>query len=116
MNEQDVTQEDIMYAMPTLAMLPANNYKIHIGDSTYSVKVPCKGTYLELDSEFFSELDGDFIIYDNNTLNISTITKVLFGLKSYPELADNQLFCPISFVIAEDTITITGKIVTMLGD
>lgn len=109
-------QEDIMYAMPTLAMLPANNYKIHIGEDTFSVKVPCKGTYLDLDSDFFSEEDGAFIIFEDNTLNISTITKVLFGLKSYPDLADNQLFCPINFIINDNSITITGKIVTMLGD
>ena len=114
-NDTDV-QEDIMYAMPTLSMLPANNYRIHVGDDTYSMRVPCKGTYLSLDPEFFSEDDGDFVIFDNSTLNVSTITKVLFGLKKYPDLADNQLFCPINFVIDNDTIVITGKIVTMLGD
>ena len=116
MNENDMTQEDIMYAMTTLVMLPANNYKIHIGETTYSIKVPCRGTYMDLDPEFFSDLDGEFVIYADNTLNISTITKVLFGLKSYPDLADNQLFCPISFIIEQDTINVTGKIVTMLGD
>jgi hypothetical protein len=114
-NDADV-KEDVMYAMPTLAMLPANNYKIHIGIDSFSMTVPCKGTYLELDPDFFSEEDGKFAIFENNVLSVSTITKVLFGLKSYPDLADNQLFCPIKFEIDKNTITITGRIVTILGD
>ncbi len=116
--ENDVNLEggEAIYAMPTLAMLPANNFKININEKMFTMHVPCKGTYLELDPSFFTEEDGSFVIYEDNVLNISTITKVLFGVKQYPSLADNQLFCPVNFVISDNDITINGKIVTMLGD
>lgn len=116
MSEKNINENEALYAMPTLAMLPANNFKIHISENMYSFKVPCKGTYYELDPSFFSDEDGSFVIFENNVFNVSTITKVLFGMKQYPKLADNQLFCPISFSITGDVVAIDGKVVTMLED
>lgn len=114
---QDVMDESgVIYAMPTLAMLPANNFKIQISEELYSFTLPCKGSYIDLDSEYFSEEDGDFVVYDNNVFQVSTITKVMFGMKKYPALKDNQLFCPISFSIKDELVYIDGKVVTMLGD
>ncbi len=115
-NGMGLQETDAIYAMPTLAMLPANNFKIHISEEMYSFKLPCKGSYYDLDPTFFTEEDGDFTIFSDNIFYVSTITKVLFGVKKYPALADNQLFCPISFKIVDDFVAIDGKVVTMLED
>ena len=116
MNDTEFKEGEVMFAMPTLAMLPANNFKISISENMYSFTLPRKGTYLNLDPDFFSAEDGDFTIFDNNVFHVSTITKVLFGMKQYPQLTDNQLFCPVSFSIKGDNVVIDGKVVTMLED
>ena len=115
-NEVGLQETDIIYAMPTLAMLPANNFKISISEEMHSFELPCAGTYYDLDPTFFTEEDGSFTIFADNIFYVSNITKVLFGVKKYPALADNQLFCPISFKIIGDAVAITGKVVTMLED
>jgi hypothetical protein len=109
-------EKDVVYAMPTLAMLPANNFKIHIDGNKHIIELPCSGSYKEIDPEFFSDDDGTFILFENDTLFVSSITKVLFAVSKYPRLADNQLFCPITITKKEDKLVICGQVVTMLGE
>lgn len=109
-------KNDVVYAMPTLAMLPANNFKIHIDETRHTIELPRKGKYVDVDSSFFTEEDGEFIIADDTTFYIANMTKVLFAVAKYPSLADNQLFCPIFVKVIDDVVQIQGQIVTMLGD
>jgi hypothetical protein len=41
------------------------------------------------------------------------LSKVLFAAKCYPDLKDNQLFCPLKFNIDGDVVTIYGQVVQL---
>ena len=116
LSENETSNVETILAMPTLAMLPAANYNLNISKESYALKVPCEGKYVEVDPEYFTEDDGEFIVYKDNTFYIATLTKVLFATKQYPKLADNQLFCPISATKQEDEVLIIGRLVTIVGE
>ncbi len=101
--------------VPTLALLPPKNFKFKVADEIHKLVVPSKGKYIDIDPEFFSDDDGDFVIHEKGVFNISVITKVLFAARKYPLLEDNQLFCPINFKMLNGEVEIYGQVVTMAG-
>ena len=107
---------------PTMMLLPARNYKFKVYKKDYSIKIPRRGIYKDLDGELFSEKDGEFDIlrYDNDsnsyTLYMPSISKVLFAASQYPDLKDNQAFTPLIILIKEDEIEIVGNIIEMLRE
>lgn len=109
-------EEGVLVGIPTMALLPPKNFYFKVKENRHKITIPKSGKFSDLDKEFYSEADGDFSIVgdDPNVINISIITKVLFGTCKYPLLEDNQLFCPISIMINEDTVDIFGQIVDML--
>jgi len=108
---------EIVTGIPTLALLPPKNYNFKVYESKYKFTIPLKGTYKELDPEFFSQEEGSFEIVskDKNTIHVNEITKVLFAKHSYPDLKENQLFCPISFVVKDDNLEIYGQVLNMIN-
>lgn len=102
-----------MIGIPTMGLVKARNYQFSISKDTFMMKVPIKGSYTDLDSEFFTEEDGAFEIYDGKDFNVATLSKVLFAAKCYPDLKDNQLFCPLKFNIDENVVTIYGQVVQL---
>lgn len=102
--------------MPTMALLPAKNYNFDLLSDVFEITIPAKGRYVDIDSEFFSEDDGEFCVYEEGVLNMSMITKVLFSTSKYPELVEGQLFCPTDLKLSEDQITVYGQVLTMTDE
>ena len=104
---------------PTLMLLPARNYKFKVYDQDYSVTVPRKGKYVDLDSEMFTEEDGDFNIMQYSrkdkaqVVYLPDLSRVMFATSQYPDLKDTQAFTPIALVIKKDTVDIVGNVIEM---
>lgn len=111
MSEYIMKFGEVMLGIPTMGLIKARNYKFKISEDTFMMKVPVRGTYFDLDSEFFTEEDGSFEICNDTDFNIATLSKVLFAAKCYPELKENQLFCPLKFTVADEIVTIYGQVV-----
>lgn len=105
---------------PTMMLLPARNYKFKVYQKNYSIKIPRKGIYKDLDDRVFSENDGGFNILeyledsDIYTIYMPAISKVLFAVSQYPDLKDNQAFTPLAIIVREDEVEIVGNIIEML--
>lgn len=101
---------------PTMVLLPARNYKFSVTEKEFTITIPKKGNYHDVDPDFFSEDDGDFNLYDGRSkvMYIPAISKVLFAAKKYPVLDVNQLFAPIALKFKKDKVDIIGQIITML--
>jgi hypothetical protein len=104
---------------PTLMILPARNYKFRVYDKEFSVTIPRKGKYVDLDSEMFTEEDGDFNIMQYSrkdkaqVVYLPDLSRVMFATSQYPDLKDTQAFTPIALVIKKDTVEIVGNIIEM---
>lgn len=112
----DWSEETTLVGIPTLALLPPKNFYFKVLEDKHKITIPKSGTYVDLDKDFFTKEDGDFVILnkDNSVCYISEITKILFGSNQYPELEYNQMFCPIALVFNDTTIDIFGQIICML--
>ncbi len=104
------------FGTPTMVMMPARNYRFKIVKEEHKITIPRKGKYFDLDPEFFTEESGEFNIFDGRSkvLYMPAISKVLFGVKSYPDLESAQLFAPIALKFNKDNIEITGQVLEML--
>lgn len=104
---------------PTLMLLPARNYKFKVHTEDYVVKLPRKGTYVELDNKIFSNEDGefDFLQYseedDSYIVYLPTLSKVLFAVSKYPDLNELQAFTPIALKINKDEVEVVGNVIEM---
>jgi hypothetical protein len=104
---------------PTLMLLPARNYKFKVYDQDYSVTVPRKGKYVDLDDKMFTEEDGDFNIMQYSrkdkaqVVYLPDLSRVMFATSQYPDLKDTQAFTPIALVIKKDTVDIVGNVIEM---
>jgi len=107
---------NIMRGTPPPIFMPARNYKFKVVGNNYLIKLPRKGSYHELDPDFFKEDDGEFNIFDDETktLHMPSITKVLFGTCKYPDLPDNHYFAPYAFQIVDDGILMVGQVLEIL--
>lgn len=107
---------------PTAMMLPARNYKFKVSDQEYSVTVPRKGKYVDLDNKVFKEEDGEFNLMQYskkeraNIVYLPALTKVLFATSQYPELENTQAFTPIALVIKQKTVEIIGNLIEMVEE
>lgn len=101
---------------PSMVLLPSRNFPFQVSDKLHTITIPRKGSYYGLDPSFFSEEDGDFELYneEKGVMYLPAISKVLFAAKLYPDLGNNQLFAPISFVFKKDVVEISGHILDML--
>jgi len=112
---KDNKTEEVHKGMPTLALVAPHSYNFVVSKEKHKITIPRKGTFKELDRDFFSKDTGDFEIanLEQGIINLSVITKVLFGVSKYPNMESNQIFCPISLTINKDTVDILGQVVTM---
>lgn len=101
----------------SMVLLPARNNTFFTEKKRYyTITIPRKGKYEDIGPDFFKESDGEFdILNAENTLFLPSITKVLFAGKQYPDLADDQLFVPLTFTFREEFIDIVGQIVTLVS-
>ena len=104
---------------PTLMLLPARNYKFKVYEQDYSVTIPRKGKYVDLDSEMFTEEDGEFNIMQYSrkdkaqVVYLPDLSRVMFATSQYPDLKDTQAFTPIALVVKKDTVEIVGNVIEM---
>jgi len=112
-----MAEDNVQYGTPSMILLPSANYKFTVSKKTYSIKIPRKGFYHELDSDFFSEEDGEFNIYDEKSkvMWLPSISKVLYATKKYPDLKANQLFAPISLKFKKEEVEILGHVIEVLN-
>ena len=108
------SEETTLVGIPTMALLPSKNFYFKVLNDKHKFTIPNSGNFYDLDPDFFDQDSGSFEIIGKDIVNISTITKVLFGAKKYPDLKSNQLFCPISMIINKNTIDIFGQVIEML--
>jgi len=107
---------DAQLGTPTMVMFPARNFHFRVAKNEHEIVIPRKGNYHEIAPEFFTEEDGDFMVYDedNAVMYLPAITKILFAVNKYPDLESNQLFAPIALLIDDDEVHIIGQIIEML--
>lgn len=112
-----MTEDKIIFGTPPPAMLPARNYCFKIKDEHFLISIPRRGSYHELDPEFFSEDAGEFDIFDEKlkVLYLPSITKVLFATKKYPNLEANHMFIPYVVALTDDGVDVVGQIVEILA-
>lgn len=101
---------------PPLALFPARNYHYRVLKQEYKITIPRSGDYHKLAPTVFSEEDGEFMLYDEESkiMYLPAITKVLFAADKYPDLKNNQLFLPLALVLKPRTVNIIGQVVEML--
>ena len=107
---------------PTALLLPARNYKFKVYDEDFSITIPRKGKYVDLDKKTFSKEDGEFDFLQKSddgkeqVVYFPAISKVMFGTGQYPDLEDAQAFAPMAFVIREDEVEIIGSKIEMVRE
>ena len=108
-------EDVIMKGTPPAVLLPARNYVFKVVTDHIMVEIPRRGKYNELAPDFFPTEAGEFdILNENGVLFMPAITKVLFALKKYPDLSNNQLFVPHTFEIKEDTVVVIGQAIELV--
>lgn len=116
MTEYEMKFSESTIGTPTMCLVQARNYTFQVSSDTFMMRVPMTGTYQALDPEFFSEKDGDFVVYDGADVNIATLSKVLFATKQYPSLESNQIFCPLKFTFEGQEVLIYGQVIQLLAE
>ena len=118
MNKKSInwSKEQTIVGIPTLALLPSKDFYFKVNKDKHKITIPKSGKYKDLDKDYFSDEDGDFVVIDenNSVCYLSLITKILFATNKYPSLKYNELFCPLALSINDKTIDIFGQTITML--
>jgi len=114
--QEEKKETEAQIGTPTMVLLPARNYCFKVSEEEYTITIPRSGKYSDIDSEFFSEEEGEFHLYNarSKVMYMPAITKVLFATKKYPNLDSNQLFAPLALKFKKDTVDIIGQVVEML--
>jgi len=119
--EQDSKFQDVV-GTPTPMMLPARNYKFRVYDEEFSITIPRKAKYVDLDAEMFTEEDGEFDLMQYSRkdkaqiIYLPTLSRVLFATAQYPDIKDNQAFTPIALIIKKDEVEIVGNLIEMVKE
>ncbi len=115
----EVEHHDVV-GTPTMLLLPSRNYKFRVFEKPYSIKIPKKGKYVDLDKKAFTKEDGEFDLLQYSEqeqahiLFLPAISKVLFATNQYPDLKDAHAFTPIALVIREDEVEVLGNLIEMV--
>jgi hypothetical protein len=116
--EQEPKFQDVV-GTPTPMMLPARNYKFRVYDEEFSVTIPRKGKYVDLDAEMYTEEDGEFDLMQYSRkdkaqiIYLPTLSRVLFATAQYPDIKDTQAFTPIALIIKKDVVEVIGHLIEM---
>jgi hypothetical protein len=112
----DDAQDIYVQGTPPALLMPAKNYVFKISKDNYIIELPRKGSYHELDPEFFTEEAGEFNLFDEESkiIFLPALTKVLFATRKYPELEFNQFFVPFSLKFEEDKVLVVGQVIEMM--
>ena len=113
---EDKKEGNFIKGTPPMALFPAKNFVFKVEDEHFIIELPRKGHYVDLAPDIFTEEDGEFNIFDEETGTLFTpsITKVLFATKKYPDLKYNQFFIPYAIRIEGDKVALVGQVVDMM--
>lgn len=101
---------------PGFLLLPAREYSWELV-RRIQVEVPNAGSLQELvgSKEFAPGVgfsgDDDFSIFEDNTLLLWELVRVLFAKASYPALQDNECVNVVALEFKGDTIVLHGEII-----
>lgn len=107
---------------PTMMMLPARHYAFKVFKEDFVITIPRRGSYKDLDPKFFKDTDGEFEVLKyveeerGDVLYIPSLSKILFATAQYPDLANDQAFVPVVFIVKEDVVEIVGNIIQMIKE
>lgn len=119
--EQASKFQDVV-GTPTPMMLPARNYRFRVYDEEFSVTIPRKGKYVDLDSEMYTEEDGEFDLMQYSRkdkaqiIYLPALSRVLFATSQYPDIKDTQAFTPIALIIKKDVVEVIGNLIEMIKE
>lgn len=119
--EQEPKFQDVV-GTPTPMMLPARNYRFRVYDEEFSVTIPRKGKYVDLDSEMYTEEDGEFDLMQYSRkdkaqiIYLPALSRVLFATSQYPDIKDTQAFTPIALIIKKDVVEVIGNLIEMIKE
>lgn len=107
---------------PTMMLLPARHYTFKVYENDYSIIIPRKGFYNDLDDVFFKKEDGEFEILahveseNGEVLFMPSLSKVMFASAKYPKLENDQAFVPIAIIFREEEVELVGNIIQMIKE
>jgi len=107
---------DLQVGTPSLGLLPAKNYPFKVLEGQHLIEIPRSGKYHDLDPLFFAEEDGEFNLFDGKSkiMHLPAISKVMFAVAKYPDLAVNQLFVPVTLKFKRNTVEVVGQVIEMI--
>ena len=108
--------DNLVKGTPPPVLLPAKNYIFKLPEDRHTLVIPRQGKYSDLDPEFFSEDDGHFNVFNEETqiLLMKDAIKVLFATRQYPDMNFNQFFVIEGCKIQENEVIIIGHIIDMM--
>jgi len=110
--------DSIRIGTPPAVLFPARNFKFKVVNDNVTISIKRGGSYFELAPEVFTEEDGSFNIFDEESkiLYLPSITKVLFAEHKYPNMEANQLFVIIALKLKDDIVDVIGQIIEILHE
>jgi len=100
--------------LPSAILLPARRYKFKPEANHHVIEIPRKGTYKDIDPDFYTEKDGAFDFGKDDTIYLPAVNKVLFATQKYPDLTENQAFALLALKLKEKTLEVVGTVVEFL--
>jgi len=105
---------------PGLVFLPAKDFSFEASETTHKIEVPIEAELEDPKLQaIFDGKDSYKLVTDVDgatVISLSALTKAMFVQRQYPSLAENEMFTPLVLVIADDKITIGGKVLTFVEE
>lgn len=99
---------------PSAVFLPARSYNIKESGELVALTVPVRGTFPSDPDIPFS---GDFDLSpERGTFLFGDLLKVMFAMRAYPELEDNQRFSIYAVEVEADKVSIVGRVIEFVED
>jgi len=107
-------ENNVYEGLPAISLLPINTVRFKVLKQVM-VSIPKTGLYYKVNKEVFSEEDGEFDLFAEDSLDIPAITKVLLATGKYPKLGGNQLFTLSYITVNDNAIELRGSILDVIG-
>lgn len=100
--------------LPSAILLPARRYKFRPEAKHHVIEIPRKGTYKDIDPDFYTDKDGAFDFGKDDTIYLPAVNKVLFATQKYPALTENQAFALLALKLKKNKLEVVGTVVEFL--
>ena len=102
-------------------LLPARDYEWKL-KARGTISLPRKGSIAEilkdkpLDSSLKIGGEDNFSIFEDNTLLLWELVRVLFAEVKYPALKDDECFNVVAIEVGDDEILVHGEVIRMVSE